>query len=484
MSTRFPPPRLNTIRVDSFFFVQIRRRIPRSIFREMSASFEGKAGVGPLKKSQLGGVGSLEEGRGVKVDSASAIMEVNQKTFKAESMYSYRQRAEGLWGTVGDADREEKNEVIGRGLRKRWVSDTDALNLEDGALSSSKLGSGSPAVNKGHGNGVGGKSGGGFKATAEDATYTDIFPVSPAEAIQSGDVLFLSCAKATMIDFQAVTVSQGLKGLKFLDVSALDLPGHGSEFYECVLSNHNGFVGHSPGRDNSEFAKYYGCSVVAVRGRGAPDAMAPSGISAPPTASRGPVSSTFDNGAISVEDVNIPSGPAFDPGTGPVPLMSAKPEVFGKSAARVGIEISPTPSIKAMDTDAGMAAQGKNESMGGRKESNDITETVLNDSDMIRANHRDSKTHVRNVSLGGLNEADNVTETMFKAGDVVLVLAKEEFYEKYSASRDFFLLTKVGSVPKPVRYFDYLPIMAFLGMLIWVFLDADMVSIWFYITFE
>lgn len=435
-------------------------------------------------KSQLDGGGSIEERRGVKVDTASAIMEVNQKTFKAESMYSYRQRAEGLWGTAGDADQEEKSEVIGRGLRKRWVSDTDASKLEGGVLLSTKLNSGFPAVDKGHGNGVGSKSGVGFGATADDATYTDIFPVSPAEAIQSGDVLFLSCAKATMIDFQAVTVSQGLKGLKFLDVSALDLPGHGSEFFECVLSNHNGFVGHSPGRDNSEFAKYYGCSVVAVRGRGAPDATVPSGISAPPTASRGTVSSNFNNGTISVEDVNVPSGPAFDPGREPVPLVSTKPGILGKSAARVGTEMSPTPSIKAADIDAGKMAQVKNESVEGPNEAGNVTETALKAGEIIHVNHRDSRTHVRNVSLGGLNEADNVTETAFKAGDVVLVLAKEEFYEKYSASRDFFLLTKVGSVPKPVRYFDYLPLMAFLGMLIWVLLDADMVSIWFYIIFE
>ncbi|CAN0490683.1 unnamed protein product, partial [Hapterophycus canaliculatus] len=61
-------------------------------------------------------------------------------------------------------------------------------------------------------------------------------------------------------------------------------------------------------------------------------------------------------------------------------------------------------------------------------------------------------------------------------GDVVLILAKADFMDKYRTSSDFLLLTKVGSVPKPVRYFDYLPLFVFLGMLTWVLLGADMVQ--------
>lgn len=68
------------------------------------------------------------------------------------------------------------------------------------------------------------------------------------------------------------------------------------------------------------------------------------------------------------------------------------------------------------------------------------------------------------------------TQRPFKAGDVILVLAQEEFMEKFSGSKDFFLLTKVGSMPKPVRPYDYLPLVAFLGMLILVLLDVEMVS--------
>ncbi|CAN0500406.1 unnamed protein product, partial [Discosporangium mesarthrocarpum] len=63
-----------------------------------------------------------------------------------------------------------------------------------------------------------------------------------------------------------------------------------------------------------------------------------------------------------------------------------------------------------------------------------------------------------------------VAQRSFRAGDVVLVLAKEEFLERWSPShaQDFFLVTNVGSVPKPVRYWDYLPLLVFMAMLAWV----------------
>ena len=364
------------------------------------------------------------EGRGAPIDDTSAIMEANQKTFGAESMYSYRMQAKDLWGAADDTNNEKKVAADGNGTtnrlsRKRWSSDADAVNLELGGLLRSKVVKGSPKPEN-------------TRASADEATYTDIFPVSATEAIQAGDVLFLSCAQSTMIDFQSVTVSQGLKGLKLLDVSALDLPGHGSEFFECVLSSYNGFVGRSSGRDNSEFAKYYGCSVLAVRSRGAREATGPPAISAPPTASRG--STFFSRPAVVpdslADEESMTSGPAFDTPADQVSLSTPRQPALVGSPIRGSI-------------------------------------------------HNTNANGNVNASSSGVrvpNEGDNVTETAFKAGDVVLVLAKEEFYEKYSASKDFFLLTKVGSVPKPVRYFDYLPLFAFVGMLVWVLFDADMVS--------
>ena len=367
------------------------------ILRQMSASLEGGSMTGSSMKSYPGD-DARGEGRGAPIHDTSAIMEANQKTFGVEVMYSYRMQAKDLWGAADDTDNEKKvaddgDRTTNRLSRKRWSSDADAVNLESGSLLRSKVNKGSTKPEN-------------TCASADEATYTDIFPVSATEAIQAEDVLFLSCAQSTMIDFQSVTVSQGLKGLRLLDVSALDLPGHGSEFFECVLSSYNGFVGRSSGRDNSEFAKYYGCSILAVRSRGAREATA----------------------AISAE--RMTSGPAFDTPADQVSLSSPRGPTLVESPVR---------------------GSSHNTNADGN------------------ANPSSSGARVP-------DEGDNVADTEFKAGDVVLVLAKEEFYEKYSASKDFFLITKVGSVPKPVRYFDYLPLLAFVGMLVWVLFDADMVS--------
>ncbi|CAM9142570.1 unnamed protein product [Hapterophycus canaliculatus] len=478
--------------------IKIRRKLSPGILRQMSQSMDGNTSLGfPVSSSwnKEGATPQQQQQQQQQQQDVSAIMEANQKTFRAESMYSYRMRAESLWGTKDDLGQEEKTmspvatsavagadaagssstQVSGKFSRKRWVSDTDASNLWGQKLHRLGAAGASNGNSVSNGNGVGAaavaaaaakKNGGPFSGVAEGETYTDIFPVSAAEPIQDGDVLFLSCAQATMIDFQAVTVSQRLKGLKFLDVSALDLPGHGTEFFEIVLSGHNHFVGRSASRDNAEFAAYYNVSVVAVRRRGQSEAVNPASVvSAPPSSSVLPSSahpttsfrSRAGPAAMDHPEVFIEEGvePALNPDSrvvspsGSVPVSSSSPPPPPASAA-----LPPPPKADFM---SGSRGRGLGLGLGG----------VLPRSPMIRGSRKGTFVH---------EDENDVTESSFKAGDVVLVLAKEEFMEKYGASKDFFLLTKVGSVPKPVRYFDYLPLLAFLGMLIWVLLDADMVQ--------
>lgn len=493
--------------------IKIRRRIPSGILRQMSVSLEGNAslllppGAPPTEGDGGGGTG---------VD-ANAIMEANQKTLRAEGMYSYRLRAECLWGTAEDVDAvaEEKSLTPApRGprrsgsfiRRKRWASDADASDLataknkgraaiapENCSATTNANANGDDVNATASANGAGGDKANGIGGGAANAasvegsdgeTYTDIFPVSPAEPVQAGDVLFLSCAQATMIDFQSVTVSQGLKGLKFLDVSALDLPGHGTEFFEIVLSDHNHFVGRSADRDNSEFAAYYGCSVVAVRRRGRSEAVVPSAASVPATASRGCAGGAGGAGTTVGGDGD---GDCGGDGGGWTPSAAPfKDSSRITDAAEVCLEEGlsaepalepnsgpPTPaSLSSGKASTKLAAAAA--AMAGRSE-------VRSPPRGTRSAVRAMRSPLRSLRKeADAQEGDDVTGLSFKAGDVVLVLAKEEFMEKYAPSKDFFLVTKVGSVPKPVRYYDYLPLLAFLGMLCWVLFDAntDMVRAW------
>lgn len=490
--------------------IKIRRRIPSGILRQMSASLEGNASLLlPPGAPPTGGGG----GTGIDAD---ALMEANQRTLRAEGMYSYRQRAECLWGTTEDMDSaaEEKSLTPAPRAprrsgsfirRKRWASDADATDLATAKNRGRAATVGSAAVvpekciayanakvdANGNAtasvNGAGGDKGDGIDSGTANAasvkisdgeTYTDIFPVSPAEPVQAGDVLFLSCAQATMIDFQSVTVSQGLKGLKFLDVSALDLPGHGTEFFEIVLSDHNHFVGRSADRDNSEFAAYYGCSVVAVRRRGRSGAVAPSAASVPATASRG-----CGGGA----DATGGSGGGGGDGEGWTPSAAPfKDSSRVTDAAEVFIEegLCAEPALDPSSgppTPLSLASGKTSTKLPAAAGRSDVTSPPRGTRSAVRAMRSPLRSLRKEVDA---QDGDDVTGLSFKAGDVVLVLAKEEFMEKYAPSKDFFLLTKVGSVPKPVRYYDYLPLLAFLGMLCWVLFDqgTDMVRAWRFIS--
>ncbi|CAM9289391.1 unnamed protein product, partial [Ectocarpus sp. 13 AM-2016] len=419
--------------------IKIRRKISSGILRQMSQSLEESASLGFPTSALYSS--SVKEGATLDEQDANAIMEVNQKTFRAECMYSYRMRAECLWGTKDDLAQEEKcisplagtavadasgseARKPGRFSRKRWVSDADAGRSSNAIATvngnnatpngnASATAAGNGAAGQGHPNGA--------SLDAEGETYTDIFPVSAAEPVQAGDVLFLSCAQAreeaTMIDFQAVTVSQGLKGLKFLDVSALDLPGHGTEFFEIVLSGHNHFVGRSANRDNAEFAAYYNVSVVAVRRRGQAEATNPgsSVAAAPPSASTRPTGSSFKSSRASAAAMDAPEV-FLEEGVEPALNQSSR-------------EVSPTGSIS---TSAGPKTRSLVSAMSGRAAAAASRGTPR--SPMMRRSRKNTLIH---------EDEKDVTETSFKAGDVVLVLAKEEFMEKYGASRDFFLLTKV-----------------------------------------
>jgi hypothetical protein len=68
--------------------------------------------------------------------------------------------------------------------------------------------------------------------TSTPHSYTDIYPVQPLQSVHAGDILFLSSPQSAMVQFNAQAAGAPIKGLRILDVSALDLPGRGTEFFE------------------------------------------------------------------------------------------------------------------------------------------------------------------------------------------------------------------------------------------------------------
>lgn len=174
------------------------------------------------------------------------------------------------------------------------------------------------------------------------APYVDIVPVPDGEAVQAGDVVFLSVGAHALAHF---TELAPIKGLKLLDVDVLDMSGFGTELAELIISDENPYVGYRLGRVKEDFQKRYSVSIVALRRRGA------------------------DPGAVHQ---------AADASTQDLPLA---------------------------------------------------------------------------------------------AGDTVLVNAFQDTLDTLQdddVAKDFFLVTRVGSIPTPVSWYDYVPVFIFLGMLLCV----------------
>lgn len=93
--------------------IKIRRKISSGVLRQMSSYMAENVSV------------TLPPG--LMRMSSQEIMDSNQRTLKAESLYSYRLRAESLWGKTEDGDPNSRPDSVRRGPpRKRWVSDADA----------------------------------------------------------------------------------------------------------------------------------------------------------------------------------------------------------------------------------------------------------------------------------------------------------------------------------------------------------------------
>ncbi|KAJ1438555.1 hypothetical protein B484DRAFT_416185 [Ochromonadaceae sp. CCMP2298] len=91
--------------------------------------------------------------------------------------------------------------------------------------------------------------------------YVDVFPVPEREAIQKGDIVFLTMDSRDLLS--RIGKKESLKGLKILDGNVYDLAGFGTDLVEVVLSDRNPFIGKS--LQGSGFGKHYGAAVVAAR---------------------------------------------------------------------------------------------------------------------------------------------------------------------------------------------------------------------------
>lgn len=282
-------------------------------------------------------------------------------------------------------------------------------------------------------------------------------PLSPLEeSIRDGDVLVLSCSRATMISFQGSVLSEGVRGLEILGSTTAQLQSmakrtttNGAAFVELVLSDCNHFVGQSPvSAECALVASRYGCLILAVRHALTVTAAAAVAVdSAEQHTEEEQIYLVEENGrSLAFDEKNAAadrcSNRSFSPLdrdreglVGNHPRVGEQQQQQRRRTAR--------PSAIAVSHDV--------ERMGA------VVRTV-------EAEH----------SAGGVEAA---FARPLAPGDLVLVVANGGFSETWKDAPEFDLVTWLGAVPKAVVTYDYLSLLVFCGMLGWVlFSSVAMVS--------
>eukprot|EP00283_Hemiselmis_rufescens_P021007 CAMPEP_0173438824 /NCGR_PEP_ID=MMETSP1357-20121228/20619_1 /TAXON_ID=77926 /ORGANISM="Hemiselmis rufescens, Strain PCC563" /LENGTH=387 /DNA_ID=CAMNT_0014404145 /DNA_START=1 /DNA_END=1164 /DNA_ORIENTATION=- len=193
------------------------------------------------------------------------------------------------------------------------------------------------------------------------------------------------------------------------------------EFVEVVLGNKNPFVGDIVAE--SSFGQHYRCSMLALRhkGRVKPEAIA----------------SIPGWGAQSRQtSENLPVGQ--EP-TSPTMRFFPKKSPFGPG---------PLDSSKKCGSKRRMSGAAAGSGAGGDH---------MKDKDDKARPSQDGEVDGKNLE---------VASSKLFAGDAILLLTPKGFAEKYAGKDDFLLVQTLGDTPRPVRLYDYFPLVVFLAMII------------------
>lgn len=388
-------------------------------------------------------------------------------------------------------------------LRRRATA-YQPLENEDGAEQSQGGGSGAPCIEMATLRTAGAAGGGpetptpqsvgAFAAVAGDTSH-DLHDVAPDACVRAGDVLVLSCGRSTMVDAQGSWFSGREAGLGVLGLSTLRLPPRpGSVFFELVLSRTSSFLGRTARRDGGFFSARYGCSVVAFRlkgstgggvdllGRSAAEECDRGGNGASHDAvAAGDSDDSGETTCLGAEQTGRTSGDGLFENSG----ACRSPQSFAGAAAG---------AIADDAYDEAFFIEGPGDSPTVRGDRSSPGSTALSPSVGDESPARLSEPEIsgplatsrQQQSTGGAGlDAKSQRRRRrrgeaFDAGDVVIVLASEQFSRRFSsasAAGEFLRNRPVGRVPEPTGWFHYVPLVIFALMLSWVLLGGvDMVS--------
>jgi hypothetical protein len=208
----------------------------------------------------------------------------------------------------------------------------------------------------------------------------------------------------------------------------MSLPGFGTELVECVISDSNPFRGKKVSEIKPLFAKKYNAGLITVRGK--------------------------DWGRNSEESSDAqPSSDAF-----------AKPEESQGSAATL------IPDEKANNhenSQSGVARAHDIEMIAAVVSEIEMTSTVvdINATGSAGLEGMNVDSDKKSVSTTPSSSAAVVSDHVLAYGDVVLIVTNKKNLETLQKDSDFFVVSTVGSLPKPLTLYGLIPLIIFLLMI-------------------
>jgi di/tricarboxylate transporter len=233
--------------------------------------------------------------------------------------------------------------------------------------------------------------------------FSDIIAPAYHELVAAHDVIFVSSAQE-VVQKMMKSIAGESKGLFLLNSNALALPGFGSEIVEFVVSDTNPFLGQRVADFSAAFAEKYKTAIITVRGKDWQDM---------PTATASPASeapAAAEEGGAGIELVASKEGydtvQAVDDAHRPIDLENVAAENLTENGSASG--------------------EPANAGAAGR----------------------------------------SVSEHVLGYGDIILGVTSTKQVDELAGNRDFFVVSTVGALPKPLDWFKCIPIVVFIAMLI------------------
>ncbi|CBN75621.1 sodium/sulfate symporter [Ectocarpus siliculosus] len=377
-------------------------------------------------------------------------------------------------------------------LRRRATA-YQPLENEDGAVQTQGSDAGAPCIEmatlRTAGAAVGGpgtappQSVGAFAAVDGATTTHDLHDVAPDACVRAGDVLVLSCGRSAMVDAQGSWFSAREPGLGVLGLSTLRPPPRtGSAFFELVLSRTSRFLGRTARSDGGFFSARYGCSVVAFRLKGSTgggvDLLGRSAAGECDRGGNGGRHDAVDTGDSGETTCLGAEQPGQTSGDGLFETSGAcgSPQSFAGAEAFFIGGPGDSPTVRGDRSSPGSTALSP--SVGDESPAR-LSEPEISGPVATPCQQQPTKGAGLDAKSQRRRQWGRRRGEAFEAGDVVVVLATEQFSRRFSstsAGGEFLRNRPIGRVPEPTGWFHYFPLVIFTLMLLWVLLGGvDMI---------